>query len=35
MLKKGKATMVATNPNTINLAKQQGYQPIPGTEDAK
>jgi len=35
MLKKGNSTMVATNPNTINLAKKQGYQTIPGTEDAK
>lgn len=35
MLKKGNSTMVATNLNTINLAKKQGYQPIPGTEDAK
>jgi len=35
MLKKGNSTMVATNPNTINLARKQGYQTIPGTEDAK
>jgi hypothetical protein len=35
MLRKGKETRVATNPSTINLFKQQGFQTIPGTEDAK
>ena len=35
MLRKGKETRVATNPSTINLFRQQGFQTIPGTEDAK
>jgi hypothetical protein len=28
-------TVVASNPNTINTLKSSGYQPIPGTDDAK
>ena len=30
-----KDTVVASNPNTINTLKSYGYQPIPGTDDAK